>query len=170
MVVMFLTYALLPWRESLQSSLGRSCLKLLQVFAQGSRALLTSSKYSSQGLLMLLQMDTGVPSCLFVCFQSVLVFPRGRWLPCCNPYVTFEGEPQVSISGGIMETFFVRSSMNETPLDHWIAGKEAPIFPPTIRKEDSSPSGASTKCLAVIRQIKTVPGARLPGDGDTWPR
>ena len=57
-----------------------------------------------------------------------------------------------------METFFVRSSMNETPLDHWIAGKEAPIFPPTERKEDSSPSGASAKCLAVIRQIKTVPG------------
>ena len=64
------------WRESLQSSSGRACLKLLQVFAQGSRALLASSKYTSQGLLELLQMDTGVSSCLFVsslflCFLEV---------------------------------------------------------------------------------------------------
>lgn len=51
--------------------------------------------------------------------------------------VTFEGELQVFISGGIMETFFVRSSMNKTTLDHWIAGKEAPIFPfllPNVRE------------------------------------
>jgi hypothetical protein len=81
--------------------------------------------------------------------------------------VTFEGELQVSMSGGIMEAFFVRSSMNETPLDHWIAGKEAFIFPSYQMKGRFLSQWSIGQMLGSNPTIEDC--TWLLRDGDIWP-
>ena len=109
---------------------------------------------------MLVQMDPVIllsTSCefvssLFFCFHEVggSLAVVHMWLLKANRRCLF--------LEGLWRPFLFAVQWTRHLLIIGLQAKRPPCFLPTKRKEDFSPSGASAKCLAVIRQFETVPG------------